>query len=40
LFENLGAMIMVGGLSNSHSLACDLWTLDLDMIVDWIEQPT
>lgn len=39
LFDNLGAAVILGGLSNSHQLACDVWTLDLDMIIDWIEQP-
>ena len=39
LFENFGAAVIIGGLTAQGSTACDIWALDLDMIVNRIENP-
>lgn len=39
LLENFGAAILIGGLTNSGKIACDIWRLDLDEIVSYVEQP-
>jgi hypothetical protein len=33
----MGAAVIVGGLTKDGKLACDIWVLDVDMLIDHIE---
>jgi len=37
LLENFGAAVLIGGLTKTGEIACDIWRLDLDSIVGWVE---
>ena len=39
LFQNFGAAIILGGLTKEKHTGCDIWLLDLDLVIDFIEQP-
>lgn len=39
LFENIGAAVILGGMTWDGQMACDVWVLDLDLLIDYIEQP-
>jgi len=35
----MGAAFIIGGMNKEGVLTCDIWSLDLDYLIDYIEQP-
>ena len=40
VFAEFGVAIISGGILNDGTVACDLWQLDLDMVMNFIESPS
>ena len=42
MLEEFGAAVMIGGMTTNEVVTCDIWTLDLDVVVNQIEssEPT
>lgn len=36
---DFGAAILIGGMSKIGETSCDVWALDVDMVLNFIENP-
>lgn len=37
--QDFGAAVLIGGMSKIGETACDVWALDVDMVINFIENP-
>ncbi len=37
--QDFGAAVLIGGMSKLGIPACDVWALDVDMLINFVENP-
>jgi|JI10StandDraft_1071094.scaffolds.fasta_scaffold124593_2 hypothetical protein len=37
--QDFGAAVLIGGMSRIGQPACDVWALDVDMVLNFVENP-